>query len=289
MNELALFAGAGGGLLAGRWLNHWRTVCYVEREPYAVAVLRARIRDGLLDDAPIWDDVRTFDGRPWRGYVDIVTAGFPCQPFSVAGRRLAGDDERNGWPDTIRIIRDVQPHFAFLENVPNLLTGSHGYFGQILGDLAQSGYDCRWRCLSAAELGAPHKRDRLWVVAHHAGHQVGDARQPRAADGETADALSVGLEGPQRGGAHPTPWPQATERRDPHADNNEVRWDGWAGEFRLCRWAELTNGDWWQSEPGVGRVVHGLVHRMDRIKALGNGQVPVVAAAAWQLLTEAIQ
>src|SRR3990172_13273064 len=85
VNELALFAGAGGGLLASKWLLGWRTVCYVEWETYAVEVLKARIRDGWLDDAPIWDDAFTLDGRPWRGCVDIVTAGFPCQPFSIAG------------------------------------------------------------------------------------------------------------------------------------------------------------------------------------------------------------
>lgn len=89
-----------------------------------------------------------------------------CQPFSVAGRQGAQNDERNRWPDTIRVIREVQPRFAFLENVPGLLAGSHGYFGTILGDLAASGYDAVWSCLPAAAVGAPHRRDRLWVLAH---------------------------------------------------------------------------------------------------------------------------
>ena len=163
MNELCLFAGGGGGLLATKWLLGWRTVCYVENEPYCIDILKARIRDGLLDDAPIWDDARTFDGRPWRGCVDIVTAGFPCQPFSTAGKRQGEQDKRNLWPETIRIIREVGPRFCLLENVPGLL--SHEYYGTILGQLSESRFNAPWKVISAAEVGAPHKRDRVWIVA----------------------------------------------------------------------------------------------------------------------------
>lgn len=163
MNELALFAGAGGGLLGSRLLG-WRTVCAVERDPYRQAVLLARQADGSLDPFPIWDDVRTFDGRPLRGLVDVVSAGFPCQPFSVAGKRRGDADERNGWPDTIRIIRDVRPRFAFLENVPGLL--AHKYFGTVLGDLAEAGFDAEWCVLGADDVGAPHRRKRVWILAY---------------------------------------------------------------------------------------------------------------------------
>ena len=128
-------------------------------------VIRARIRDGLFDDAPIWDDARTFDGVPWRGLVDVISAGFPCQPFSVAGKRRGEDDPRNLWPDTLRIIREVRPSYAFLENVPGLLAG-HGYFGRILGDLAEAGFDAEWIVLSAADAGANHLRKRLWILAY---------------------------------------------------------------------------------------------------------------------------
>lgn len=124
LTELALFAGAGGGLLAARRLG-LRTVCYVDRDERCVEVLKARIRDGALDDAPIWSDVRAFDGRPWRGCVDLLSAGFPCQPFSQAGRRQADGDERNAWPDTARIIREVEASIVWLENVPGLLSARH--------------------------------------------------------------------------------------------------------------------------------------------------------------------
>lgn len=161
MNELSLFTGIGGGLLGG-FLLGWRTVCAVEKEPYCREVLFRRQRDGLLPMFPIWDDVRTFDGKPWRGTVDVVTAGFPCQPFSVAGRRRGEQDERNLWPDTIRIIREVRPRFALLENVPGLLATR--YFGRILGDISESGYDAEWDVISAADVGAPHLRKRLWIL-----------------------------------------------------------------------------------------------------------------------------
>lgn len=166
MNELCLFAGAGGGLLGTKHLLGFNTVCYVENADYCIQVLKARIADGLLDDAPVWDDIKTFNGKPWAGCVDIITAGFPCQPFSVAGKRRANKDERNLWPETIRVIREVRPRYAFCENVPGLIGGHHGYFGRILDDLSQSGYDARWCIVSAADVGAPHLRKRLWILAY---------------------------------------------------------------------------------------------------------------------------
>ena len=163
MNELALFAGVGGGLLGSHLLG-FTPICAVEIEPYCREVLLRRQRDGVLPMFPIWDDIRTFDGTQWRGVVDIVTAGFPCQPFSVAGKQRREGDERNMWPDTIRVIREVRPRFALLENVPGLVRCD--YFGQILADLAAAGFDAEWDVISAGELGAPHRRERLWIVCH---------------------------------------------------------------------------------------------------------------------------
>ena len=268
MHELALFAGGAGGLLGTKWLLGWRTACYVEFNAYCVEVLKARIRDRLLDDAPIWDDVRTFDGAPWRGSVDIITAGFPCQPFSAAGKRRAGDDERNRWPDTIRIIREVEPEWVFLENVPALLWGSHGYFGQIQKDLAESGFNDRWDCIPASAVGANHQRDRLWVVAHAArnvfvgqGASDQDARLGPASSGQGqpgASAYTQQMAYPDKGGR------------------------GW--DTRRQAGQESENGRWWAAEPGLGRVANGVADRVDRIRASGQGQVPAVVAAVWRLL-----
>jgi len=179
MRELSLFTGAGGGLLGSKLLG-WETIGYVEINEYCQQVIAQRIKDGHLPAAPIFTDVREFvesgSAREYRGFADVVTGGVPCQPFSVAGKRAGSGDERNLWPATLDAIRAVRPRYAFLENVPGLLSAqelgvgdgsvdSGRYFGTILRELADCGYDARWRVLSAADVGANHLRKRLWVVA----------------------------------------------------------------------------------------------------------------------------
>ena len=159
MNELALFAGAGGGILGGHLLG-WRTVCAVEWEPYPASVLCARQNDGFLPPFPVWDDVQTFDGKPWRGIVDVVSGGFPCQDISAAGKGAGIDGERSGmWREMARIIYEVRPKYVFVENSPMLT--SRG-LGRVLGDLAKMGFDAKWGVLGANSVGAPHRRDRIW-------------------------------------------------------------------------------------------------------------------------------
>lgn len=256
--ELALFAGGGGGLLGSKLLG-WRTVCYVENNPYAVEIIKARIRDGMLDDAPIWDDVRTFDGRPWAGRVDIVTAGFPCQPWSAAGKHQGEHDKRNLWPETIRIIREVEPEWCLLENVPNLL--SRSYVQQIFSDLAESGYDIRWDCIPAAAVGAPHLRYRLWIVAHA-------AKQHRSIDGQKA--FEPGWSGEDVSNAEHN---QILHNQLDKKKNEKL--------IRFDRWYEI--------EPDVGMLADGVAHRMDQIRALGNGQVPGVVRVVWMLLARDLE
>jgi len=160
MNELALFAGAGGGILGGTLLG-WRTCCAVEVDAYARSVLLARQRDGLLPAFPIWDDVRTFDGSPWHGRIDVVSGGFPCQDISKNGSGSGLEGKRSGlWREMARIIGEVRPRFAFVENSP--IITSRG-LGRVLGDLAEMGFDARWGCISAAQIVAPHQRERIWI------------------------------------------------------------------------------------------------------------------------------
>ncbi len=162
MNELALFAGAGGGILGG-YLLGWRTICAVEFAAYPRRILLARQRDGMLPRFPIWDDVRTFDGKPWRGRIDVVSGGFPCQDISVAGKGLGLTGERSGlWREMFRIICEVEPRYVFVENSPMLTVRG---LGTVLGDLASVGFDARWGVLGAAHFGAPHLRERIWIVA----------------------------------------------------------------------------------------------------------------------------
>jgi DNA (cytosine-5)-methyltransferase 1 len=171
LHELALFAGAGGGILGGHLLG-WRTVCAVERDPYAAAVLAQRQNDGALYPFPIWDDVCTFDGRPWRGRVDVISGGFPCQDISVAGRGAGLSGERSGlWREFARIIREVVPRYVFVENSPALAFRG---LDVVLSDLAAMGYDAEWGVFGADDVGAPHKRERMWIVA-----QLSDALRYR--------------------------------------------------------------------------------------------------------------
>jgi len=244
MNELALFAGIGGGILGGI-LSGFKIVCAVEIEQYCREVLLQRQRDGIFPFFPVWDDVRTFDGTKWRGIVDVITAGFPCQPFSVAGKQKADLDERNMWPSTLRIIGEVKPQWILLENVPNLLAGSHGYFGQILSDLDKIGYSARWGCLSASTVGAPHKRERLWIVATNSNFK-------RLAQSKLWE----------------TPCRKERDEQPP------------IESFLISFWT-----------PGFGKISDipgvddGNARRVDRLKAVGNGQVPAVAATAWEVLS----
>lgn len=164
LRELALFAGAGGGILGGQLLG-WRTVCAVELDPYAASVLLARQNDGILPPFPVWDNVCTFDGRPWRGIVDVISGGFPCQDISAAGKGAGITGSRSGlWKEFARIIGEVRPLYVYVENSP-ILT-SRG-LDVVLGDLAALGLDAEWGVLSAADVGAPHRRDRVWIVARN--------------------------------------------------------------------------------------------------------------------------
>jgi len=162
MNELALFAGAGGGILGGHLLG-WRTVAAVEIGDYPRRVLLQRQADGILPRFPIWDDVSTFDGKPWGGKIDVVSGGFPCQDISSAGKGGGIDSERSGmWSHMARIVGEIRPRYVFVENSP-LLVGRG--LARVLGDLAELGYNARWGVLGSCDAGLPTKRDRLWIVA----------------------------------------------------------------------------------------------------------------------------
>ena len=169
---LSLCSGAGGldlGLTIA--IPGYSAVGHVERETFAAATLVARMEDASLDQAVVWDDVGTFDGRPWRGAVDIITAGYPCQPFSVAGRRLGSEDPRHLWPHVARIIGEVEPPFVYLENVAHHLRLG---FPEVAAGLVGMGYRLAAGLFTAAEVGAPHKRERLFILAIREGDDLAD-------------------------------------------------------------------------------------------------------------------
>lgn len=185
LRSLALCAGLGGVDLGIRIARpDHRLVGVVERQAYCAAVLVARMADADMDLAPIWSDIATFDPRPWRGCVDLVTAGFPCQPTSVAGLRRAQADERWLWPEVWRVARGVECRYLFVENPTGLFTAG---FGDILSDLASFGWDAEWDCIPASAVGAPHQRDRVFLLASPA-----DADRKRERDESEPIAIGGG-------------------------------------------------------------------------------------------------
>ena len=333
-----------GGHLLG-----WRTVCAVEFAAYPRSVLLARQRDGMLPPFPVWDDVRTFDGRPWRGRVDVVSGGFPCQDISIAGKGDGLDGERSGlWTEFARIIGEVQPRFAFVENSPMLT--SRG-LDRVLADLSTLGYDAEWGVVGADDAGAPHRRERIWILAYsnndgHApregcngssGSQQGTGGAEKqngigqSSGGDTQSEVSSDLSGqhpigqladpdllgrlhgqagerPAEGGVHAQrePKPSGEDVADAASEQGgglferQVQANACAGSDRRG------STTWWSTEPGLGgvvdeladrldlhgtpelgsvpRVATGIPKRADRLKAIGNGQVPAAAALAWHTL-----
>jgi DNA (cytosine-5)-methyltransferase 1 len=239
MNFLSLFAGIGG-LDLGLERAGWTCIGQVEIDPFCRGVLAKH-----WPEVARHDDVHTavawWRSEP-RPIVDLVCGGFPCQPVSTAGKRLAQADERWLWPAAWAVIRDLRPRWVVLENVPGLL--SRG-MGDVLGDLAEGGYDAQWDCVPAAAVGAPHRRDRVFVVAYPSGE-------------------------PRRGGM--------ALAGDDVADADRLRcyWRSRQG-CDLRGWPEPSHSDWWTTEPDVGRVAYGIPSRVERLRALGNAVVPQVA------------
>lgn len=261
MNELHLFAGSGGGILAGCLLGD-RCIGAVEIDPYAQAVLLARQQDGTLPSFPVFSDIRKFDARPYRGRADIVSGGFPCQDISSAGKRAGIEGKRSGlWSEFVRVVREVEPIYVRVENSSDLT--SRG-LGVVLGDLAALGFDARWDVLSAADVGACHLRERIWILAAHPHRER--QQQP------TLSGQEVGVR------------PGHSHRTSADAHDHRSQW----GQQQPTRYGETRRASYpsWPSESGLVRMVHGVPHRMDRIRCLGNAQVPRVAATAWTLLKE---
>lgn len=253
LHELHLFAGGGGGILGGILLGH-EPVCAVEIEKYQTQILLQRQRDGILPRFPIWDDVRTFDGRPWNGITDIVCGGFPCQDISAANQKANGlDGERSGlWREMSRIIGEIRPRFAFVENSPMLVVRG---LDRVLGDLTEMGYSSAWGVFSGADFGARHIRERLWILAH------------------SDESIHLQF--------------QPSERQNngfrPHHATNGKRLRNDSHDVGNAEQDSPLSG-WWKTEPGLARLVNGVANQMDRLETTGNGQIPIVAAGAWRIL-----
>jgi len=253
---LDLFAGIGGWSLGLERTGGFRTVAFVESDEYCRAVLRKH-----WPDVPQWEDVQTVgEDLP---EADVITAGWPCQDLSVAGKGEGLKGERSGlWSEVTRIAGLVRPKYILLENVATLLNRG---LGDVLGDLAEVGYNAEWHCIPAASVGAPHGRDRIWIVAHPSSGWGQDHKLRPG--GNKSWICSQAL-------AHPDSF-------------RDAQWGKRPGRGQLID--ESSPGLWgkWAPEPGVDRVVDGFPGRVDRIRSLGNALVPQIPEMIGYAILEA--
>ncbi len=264
MKFISLFSGIGG-LDLGLERAGWRCVAQVENDPYALCVLQRH-----WPHVPKWEDIRhvRIEELP---SADAVVGGFPCQPFSVAGKRRGENDPRNLWPEMRRIIAGIRPRWVLAENVPGII---NTYLDKVADDLEDLGYTVGAFTLPAAAFGAPHIRERLFIVAYTNG------------SGQHGEGVPV----LPQGGWEP--------RGDVDSGRGSTNVSDPQG-FRCAWWEDIppaTIQEWlasierdnpWAIEPGVGRVAYGVPHRVDRVRTLGNAVVPLVAQFVGRLILEA--
>lgn len=313
---ISVCSGIGGLDLGLRMaLPDARTVCFIEREAFAACVLATRMaeQNEALDQAPIWSDINTFDGTAWRGKVDIIAAGIPCQPFSVAGKQRGVEDERWLWDALLRIIDDTGARTLILENVPGFV--KHG-LDTVLRDLAARGFDAEWDQVSAADCGAPHRRERFFLLAHArsdgirvesgrtcsgtgaagvggAGESLADADCGRL-ESERSSGLLNGLgaahgDYAHRCGAMDDSDGTRLERRSLRSGERADQWAAWppspADADGWLQW--ISEGG---PQPAICSETDGLPdevvrNRAHMLRALGNSCMPAQAALAFQLLS----
>lgn len=269
LNVLSLCSGIGGlDLAVRRVITSTRTVCYVEREAFACAVLAQAMGRGTLDSAPIWSDVATFDGRPWRAVVDIVIGGYPCQPFSQAGTRRGQVDPRHIWPHCARILRETDAPLAFFENVSGHLSlGGR----EVIKELQGMGYEVASLLCRASDVGAPHRRERLFILAY----SNSPRREARCSfltkDGPMPSSRRASVVGDTDSSrCEGTRCPEPTRHTFPPPPSDAEGWERW-----------VANGG---PEPIVRVGAARIPTLLDELAALGNAVVPEQGALALRLL-----
>ena len=263
LHGLDLFSGIGGiGIALSPWV---RTVAYCEREPYCQAVLLSRMSTNNIDRAPIWDDVRTLH-KGLLPPIDIIFGGFPCQDISVAGAGKGLDGERSGlFYEIVRLTKEIRPSFVFLENVPAIRTRG---LEKVIKTFTEIGYDCRWTCLSASSVGAPHKRKRWFLLAH-------------------ANGIKLRTQSEQQQGIKDSPQLGGSLEKRLVADNNSqskiLRQASEWGHNSFYEWI-MERDLWDDAASSFCRMDDGISFKTYRIKALGNAVVPLQAQTAFKIL-----
>ena len=236
MRILDLFAGIGGFSLAGHWLG-WETVAFVEWDDYCKKVLTKN-----FPGVPIYGDIKQYRGQ--EGTADVICGGFPCQPFSQAGKRQGQADDRYLWPEMLRVIQEVKPRWVVGENVAGLITMEDGRtLERILTDLEDAGYRSEVFVIPACGVGAWHRRDRIWIVANT------DNKGLERYNDRTTSTIQT------------------------ESTRTNIRTENISN-----------GGKYWSAEPDVGRVAHGVSSRVDRLKSLGNAIVPQIAFELFKVI-----
>lgn len=274
MRHLDLFSGIGGFALAARWMG-WHTVGFCEIDPYCQQVLQKN-----FPHTPIYDDIRTI---PPIGNIDILTGGFPCQPFSVAGIKKGKEDDRHLWPKMLEVIACEKPTFVVGENVAGIIGMA---LDEVLSELEGQGYATQSFVIPACSVDAPHKRDRVWILAHTNSNRIFPPPEEhcihRSCENETkGSALTSNTSGSSTPLAHT----QGERIQGLRTCGQQVA-HSHAGKGLPVRESERSRETNWKAEPRVDRVVDGLPNRVDRIKGLGNAIVPQVAFQIYQAINK---
>jgi DNA (cytosine-5)-methyltransferase 1 len=270
----SLFSGIGG-IDLGLERVGFRPAWFCERDEWCQKILHKH-----WPGVHCYGDIHDIDEHA--PSVDVLAGGFPCQPVSVAGKRLAQDDPRWLWPEFWRLIRILRPRAALLENVPGLFSAG---FGNILSDLAAGGYDAEWDCIPAAAVGAPHRRDRVFIIATYRPKQ-----RSHMADGNdrgSRDEIRAGRDAVRNGGAV-----VADPMRVGRQGSGELVHASGSAKEKDRQAVGLVNGgigNQWEPEPAVGRVAHGIPRRVDRLRGLGNAVVPQVAEVVGRRVMEILR
>lgn len=290
LRVLDLFSGIGGFSLGLERTGGFETVAFCEIEDFPRRVLAKH-----WPEVPIYDDVRTLtaDILERNGIsVDVITGGFPCQDISVAGKQAGiADGTRSGlWSEIVRLTRELRPRYVIVENVANLLSGPSskrgGWFGRVLGDLAECGYDAEWENIPASAVGASHRRERVWLMAY--------AEKLHSNGGEDNSTKRMGREplskfgngGWSRFMADPDQIRRPEMGIQHHSTDCGKAICGQSTDH-VGSCGGYSRAGWWLPEPNVGRVANGVSRRVDRLAALGNAVVPQIPEMIGYAILEA--
>ncbi len=261
MKHLDLFSGIGGFSLAAQWVwgDEHEIIAFCEIDKFCQKVLNKHWPDvEIIEDAK---DTRTI-ADVCNGEVDLLTGGFPCQPFSVAGKQKGKEDDRHLWPYLIEIVKAVRPTWCLFENVTGIINLA---LDQVLSEMEEADYSCTTVIIPACGVNAPHRRDRVWIIAHT--HNEGESEQPL--DDRKEQRVVSNSTGKRR-----------CSRNTKRENAEYVR------ELQGSKRGYTRAMENWNIEPSVGRVAHGVSNRVDRLKGLGNAIVPQVAAVIMQAIKE---